>query len=38
MNKGIDQLDYFCAYDEKPEGMGLLPVDLAKAAARCEVR
>ncbi len=30
MNKGIDQLDYFCAYDEKPEGMGVLPVDFLK--------
>lgn len=28
INKGIDVLDYFCAYDPKATGMGLLPSDI----------
>lgn len=30
INKGIDVLDYFCAYDRKPTEFGLLPPGLAK--------
>lgn len=30
LNKGIDVLHYFVAYDRKPLGMGLLPADLPK--------
>lgn len=28
INKGIDTLDYFCAYDPKVSGMGLLPPEI----------
>lgn len=30
LNKGVDQLDYFAAYEEKPEGFGILPTDFLK--------
>ena len=30
LNKGIDQLDFFCAYEDKPEGMGILPTNFLK--------
>jgi hypothetical protein len=30
INKGIDVLDYFCAYDREKTGFGLLPPDLAR--------
>jgi hypothetical protein len=33
INKGIDTLDYFCAYDNKPTGMGLLPSDIKNIPA-----
>ncbi len=33
INKGIDVLDYFCAYDGKPTGMGLLPSDIKGISA-----
>jgi hypothetical protein len=32
LNKGVDAMHYFTAYDAKPLGMGLLPVDLPKLA------
>ena len=28
MNKGIDGIDYFCAYEKDPMGMGLMPPNL----------
>ncbi len=30
LNKGVDVMHYFAAYDANPLGMGLLPVDLPK--------
>jgi len=30
LNKGVDVMHYYCAYDDKPLGMGLLPPDLPK--------
>jgi len=30
LNKGIDVMHYFCAYDQNPLGMGLLPPELPK--------
>lgn len=33
INKGIDTLDYFCAYDRESGGMGLLPSDIKKIPA-----
>lgn len=30
LNKGIDVMHYYCAYDGTPLGMGLLPPDIAK--------
>jgi hypothetical protein len=33
INKGIDVLDYYCAYESKPTGMGLLPPDITKLPA-----
>jgi len=33
INKGIDVLDYFCAYDAKVTGMGLLPSDIKNIRA-----
>jgi hypothetical protein len=33
LNKGVDVLDYFCAWEKKPDGMGLLPPDLARLPA-----
>jgi hypothetical protein len=32
LNKGVDVMHYFCAYDRKPLGMGLLPPNLPKLA------
>lgn len=33
INKGIDTLDYYCAYDHDAKGMGLLPSDIKKIPA-----
>jgi hypothetical protein len=33
LNKGIDALEYFCAYADKPTGMGILPPDLPRLPA-----
>jgi hypothetical protein len=30
LNKGVDVLHYFCAFEDKPSGMGLLPPDLKR--------
>jgi hypothetical protein len=32
LNKGVDVMHYFCAYDRKAPGMGLLPPELPKLA------
>jgi hypothetical protein len=32
MNKGIDTLEYYCAWDKDVTGMGLMPVDMPKLA------
>ena len=29
LNKGMHRLEYYCAFDSKPQGMGLLPTTLA---------
>ena len=37
MNKGIDVLEYFCAYDDNATSMGLLPPNLSKMPAGARV-
>ena len=34
LNKGVDAMHYFCAYDRKALGMGLLPPELPKLRRR----
>ncbi len=36
LNKGIDAMHYFCAYDPNPLGMGLLPTNLSSLPKEAE--